>query len=68
MLAKIIYTNNTHTHTHTNTAMEFSKYNQKDIYAGLQFLIIIPHKQLLISTVISSNTITYGALHDSDMV
>lgn len=42
--------------------MEVSKYNQKDVYVGLQFLIVMPHKQLLVSTVISSNVVTQGAL------
>lgn len=26
----------------TNTTMEFTKYNQNDIYTGLQLLIIVP--------------------------
>lgn len=43
--------------------MEFTKYNQNDIYKGLQLLIIVPHKQVLVSIVISLNTIiTYEAL------
>lgn len=31
-------------------------------YTGLQFLTIMPHEQVLVSTVISSNIITHGAL------